>query len=687
MSSIGTSSSSSSDPLSEGEEHLEEHAGGSKEEQLASSVLGDEELGVVSKYAKVNQPCPFSGHTPKHPISLEWRNLNYKVVIPKPPENLFLRLLLKLPIPAMLTEPLKTKIEVPILNNVSGKVAPGNVIAIMGPTGSGKTTLLNVLARRVKMNVTGDILVNGEEVSGRRFKRRMAYVLQDDLFFPNLTVRDTVTYTALLKLPKDLSPQAKRERVDEVLTELGLQRCSNTIIGGAFVRGISGGERKRTNIANELVNNPSLIFLDEPTSGLDAATSLGLIVSLKNLAKSGHTVVTTIHQPSSAMFMMFDNVILLAEGGFVVYSGSAAGVLPYFASLGLHSPSNYNPADFMLEVVTSDEKTSDGRTVRQLLIDNYAEEFQKDSTANGKPLKIEEEMEEGLVDMKKGAKYPTGMLQQTWVLANRAFKQRRHDILSWMNVIQMLLISLLSGFIWFQMDKDESAIPDRTGFLFFSTMFWILHPWMSALYGFPPERAVLNKERATGNYRLSSYFIGKMIAETPLQLLLPFMFACITYWMVGLSDDGYTFIFYIVILWLFVLLGDGIGTFIGATIVNIKTAMTMSIIIMLGSVLLGGFFVSRENLAVWVAWARWLSIVKYSYELALLNEFELSSDLEFTPSNPSTYTSDPITGDDVIDHLNVETNVWGDIIFLVGMIIVSRVAAYFSLRFLNKPRQ
>ena len=110
---------------------------------------------------------------------------------------------------------------------------------------------------------------------------------------------------------------------------------------------MSGGERKRTNIATEIVSNPSLIFLDEPTSGLDAATSLGLIVSLKTLAKSGHTVVTTIHQPSSAMFMMFDNVLLLAEGGFVVYSGSAAGVLPYFANLGLHSPSAYNPADFM----------------------------------------------------------------------------------------------------------------------------------------------------------------------------------------------------------------------------------------------------------------------------------------------------------------------------------------------------
>jgi ABC-type multidrug transport system ATPase subunit len=101
------------------------------------------------------------------------------------------------------------------------------------------------------------------------------------------------------------------------------------------------------------VNNPSLVFLDEPTSGLDAATSLGLIVSLKTLAKSGHTVVTTIHQPSSAMFMMFNKVLLLAEGGYVVYSGSAAGALPYFASLGLDAPLQVPPRSQRLSLISA----------------------------------------------------------------------------------------------------------------------------------------------------------------------------------------------------------------------------------------------------------------------------------------------------------------------------------------------
>jgi hypothetical protein len=179
--------------------------------------------------------------------------------------------------------------------------------------------------------------------------------------------------------------------------------------------------------------------------------------------------------------MMFDNVLLLAEGGWVVYSGSSAGVLSYFANLGLHSPPLYNPADFMLEVVTSTEKVADGRTVRQLLIDTYAENEAK-SRDEFKPIQIDDDERDAVRDMQKGPKYPTSFFTQAWVMAVRSFKQRRHDILSWMHLIQIALIAILSGLLWFQMDKKESAIGDRTGFLFFSTMFWIMHPWFLSLF-------------------------------------------------------------------------------------------------------------------------------------------------------------------------------------------------------------
>jgi len=213
-------------PDNQGEEH----------DDVFVQPEGEEEDAVVSKYAKVNQPCPFSKIAPVGTINLEWRNINYKVVILLPPQNFILRqLLTRLPWPNTLTNMFKRKMEVDILHNVSGCVRSGQLLAIMGPTGSGKTTLLNVLAQRITSNVTGEILINGEAVPGSRLKRRMAYVLQDDIFFPNLTVRDTITYTAYLKLSKTLSLEEKRQRVDDILTELGLQRCSNTIVGGGWV--------------------------------------------------------------------------------------------------------------------------------------------------------------------------------------------------------------------------------------------------------------------------------------------------------------------------------------------------------------------------------------------------------------------------------------------------------------------
>eukprot|EP01087_Luapelamoeba_hula_P022636 TRINITY_DN8165_c0_g1_i1.p1 TRINITY_DN8165_c0_g1~~TRINITY_DN8165_c0_g1_i1.p1 ORF type:complete len:719 (-),score=140.48 TRINITY_DN8165_c0_g1_i1:90-2246(-) len=666
--------------------------GKAPQEGISNEMEDAEELraaGLVSKYARLDGDTAFSSREPRYPVTLEWRNVSYKVVLRVPPKNFFLRQILRLPIPAFIAQYLRTKMEIPILNNISGKVEAGKMIAIMGPTGSGKTTLLNVLARRTKMNVTGDILINGKEIKGHRLKRRMAYVLQDDVFFTQITVRDTLNYTAQLRLPRKLGSKEKASRVNEVLSELGLHRCAGTIIGGPFMRGVSGGERKRTNIANEIINNASLIFLDEPTSGLDASTAMGLIVTMKNLARHGHTVVTTIHQPSSAMFMLFDHVVLLAEGGFTVYNGSARGVNDYFGSLGLISPSNYNPADFMLELVTTDEKTDDGKPVKQYLIESFAERQKELEADRPNPSEQEFGQEEvaAVRDINKGRKFLTPFWLQSYILGIRGFKQRRGELINWRNTFQMLIIAFLVAVLWYDMDYDEGSLRDRTGLLFFMTTFWCMHSWMSSLYAFPPERHVLNKERASGAYRLSAYFVGKTLAEVPLELILPFMANTIIYWMTNLSRDGYTYILFLVLTWLMVIMGGSIGIAISAYFLDLNKGITFSIIIILISLLLGGFFINRDNLPIWIAWARWISLVKYSYESLLINEFKLAKDVTFSPSNPSEYTSNPITGQDVLDHLGVETTIWGDVIFLVGIITVARFFAYFSLRFLNKVKQ
>ncbi len=201
-----------------------------KKEGIAGELGWTDQL-IASTYATLKGVTAFSSREPKFQTTLEWKNIDYKLQMPVPPQNFFLKLLLKLPFADYL---LMGKREVQILHDISGVCKPGECLAIMGPTGSGKTTLLNVLARRVKSGVTGQVLINGHKPT-RRMKRQTAYVLQDDIFFANLTVRETLNYTAYLKISHKLSFAEKRERVEEALAEMGLQRASNTIIGGHFV--------------------------------------------------------------------------------------------------------------------------------------------------------------------------------------------------------------------------------------------------------------------------------------------------------------------------------------------------------------------------------------------------------------------------------------------------------------------
>lgn len=243
----------------------------------------------------------------------------------------------------------KPKLTRTIVNSVSGTVRPGELLAMLGPSGSGKTTLLTALAGRLPGKISGTIRYNGQAFSSS-MKRKTGFVTQEDVLYPHLTVLETLTYAALLKLPSTLTKKEKMEQAELIIMELGLTRCRNSIIGGPLLRGISGGERKRVSIGQEMLVNPSLLLVDEPTSGLDSTTAQRIVATLRWLARGGRTVVTTIHQPSSRLFRMFNKVIVLSEG-CPIYSGGASGVMDYFASIGYVPGFNFmNPADFLLDL-------------------------------------------------------------------------------------------------------------------------------------------------------------------------------------------------------------------------------------------------------------------------------------------------------------------------------------------------
>jgi ABC-type multidrug transport system ATPase subunit len=240
-----------------------------------------------------------------------------------------------------------------ILTDVWGKVPSGKVAAIMGPSGAGKSSLLNVLAGRSAnasgIQISGHISVAGREINPVNFRENIAYVMQDDSLLATATPRETLNFSAQLRLPGSTTQSEIKSIVENLITDLGLDKCADVMIGGALIKGISGGQRKRTSVGVELITDPSLLFLDEPTSGLDSYSAFNMVKLLKAVAQSNAAVLCTIHQPSSEVFLLFDLVIFMVDG-LVFYQGPVEGITPYFSRFGYDCPSNYNPSDFVMHL-------------------------------------------------------------------------------------------------------------------------------------------------------------------------------------------------------------------------------------------------------------------------------------------------------------------------------------------------
>ncbi|THU84675.1 P-loop containing nucleoside triphosphate hydrolase protein [Dendrothele bispora CBS 962.96] len=253
----------------------------------------------------------------------------------------------------------------PILQGVSSRFSAGEVNVIMGPSGSGKSSLLNLICSRLPstagyFSISGSILIDGHAARPEDLEAMCCYVTQGDgLLLPYLTVREILYSAARLRLPQSMNKAQKRERVEQVILQLGLRDCADNLIGDESIKGISGGEKRRVSVAIQLLGDPRILIADEPTSGLDAFAASSIMDVLSTLAREGRTVIATIHQSRSELFHQFNHLTLLTKGGRVAYSGSAGEMIPYFASLGYYCPQDCNPSDWVLDLVSIDLRDSD----------------------------------------------------------------------------------------------------------------------------------------------------------------------------------------------------------------------------------------------------------------------------------------------------------------------------------------
>ncbi|XP_052171706.1 ABC transporter G family member 14-like isoform X2 [Diospyros lotus] len=577
---------------------------------------------------------------------------------------------------------ISSSVEKTILNGVTGTVCPGEILAMLGPSGSGKTTLLTALGGRLSGNLSGKITYNGQPFSGS-IKRRTGFVAQYDVLYPHLTVNETLLFTALLRLPNSLTKDEKAQQVERAITELGLTRCRNSVIGGPLFRGISGGEKKRVTIGQEMLINPSLLLLDEPTSGLDSTTAQQILNTIKRLASGGRTVVTTIHQPSSRLYHMFDKVVLLSEG-CPIYYGPASTALEYFSLIGFSTSVTVNPADLLLDLANGigpdhqdmieqrDNAEQEQKPVRDILISAYEKNIS--SRLKAELCRLDVNNYNYIKDVSttnnvKSEQWCTSWLHQFKVLLLRGLRERRYEAFNRLRIFQVISVSVLGGLLWWH--TPTSHIEDRIAMLFFFSVFWGFYPLYNAVFTFPQERSMLIKERSSGMYRLSAYFLSKTIGDLPLELALPTAFTFIIYWMGGLKANPVTFILSLLVVLYNVLVAQSLGLAIGAILMDVKQATTLASVTTLVFLIAGGYYI--QQIPPFIAWLKYLSYSYYCYKLLLGVQYNENDYYECTSGVYCRVADFP-----AIKSVGLN-NLWIDVSIMALMLVGYRLIAYLAL--------
>jgi len=526
--------------------------------------------------------------------------------------------------------------------SIKGVAKPGRMLAIMGPSGSGKTTLLNAIAGRIKyskhLNLHGQRYLNGNAVPGDSHIPA-AFIEQEVEFFPHMTVKETLDFRVELKLGKTVSKTDRDELIAELLELLGLTKSANTIVGNSKIRGVSGGERKRLSIACEMIDSPPIIFLDEPTSGLDAYQAVQVVHTMKRLANSGKTVVAVIHQPSQRIFSLFDDLLLLSEGGRQMYFGEVSNVRQHFDAIGYGCSKDEGTAEHILDVVSSTsslpgEEDNGNKSALQMRLNNIslasAKQVQNLKVSNG-GARDPNEVKKLLLRTKALSRPASSLLRQFKLLLKRSIQETlRGKGVILVKLIQQVTIGLLYGGIY-SLGNDQASIIDRIGLLSLVTIGTANMGVAGTIRSFPKEKEIVMSEITSKLYRTFPYFISKAISEIPLIGFMSGIFGSILYPLVGLQTAAGKFKNFLLLTSLHSTACQAMGLFLGAISPTSDFALALFPPIVVLSVIFDGRNISEENIPKLLRWLPHVGLVKWGYTGLAINEFV---GLEFTSKGP-----------------------------------------------------
>jgi ABC-type multidrug transport system ATPase subunit len=551
-----------------------------------------------------------------------------------------------------------------VLDTINTEIHPFELTGWMGPSGSGKTSLISVAAGLVEASdiPSGSIKVNQNE--GAVPKQQVGVVWQDDLLLSNLTVEETIYFAARLKTPSSVSDDDVKILVEETMRELGLLHLRNSLIGSATsssssssssnVPRISGGERKRTSVAVELVVRPPLLLCDEPTSGLDATTALSLMKTLRDLASLGHSIVVVIHQPRTDIFHMLNRLLLLSKGQ-VVYDGQTSNVRSYLEGLPSVTPlpPETGIADWIMDTIIEDEQQQQRQQQQQppSLRNKNSSDDENDSISHTicgserlsladywtKRLALRDDDDKhesshnshpsnnGITRLEKShtpTKYEASFGRELTMLINRISKQQRGDKLTIASLLLTLTYLAFTGFLYWRLPDDTSNVYERNSLLFFLLIAQGMGIVTTSISVFHRERALLRRERAKKLYRVLPFFLAKVASDSTNNIFLPLVYGIVTYWTSGLKQSVGSFLRFSLGYYLSLSCAQSMGFFLSILYPDMALAMLLAPPITLFMFISAGFYIPFHNMNAVMKWLSYGSFARYGYSALLINEYE-----------------------------------------------------------------
>ncbi|TPX32918.1 hypothetical protein SmJEL517_g04082 [Synchytrium microbalum] len=497
------------------------------------------------------------------------------------------------------------------LKGSTGYMKPGESLAVIGPSGAGKTTLMDILASQKTLGrISGELLVNGA-APDVFFKKRAGYIFVNMAHIPTMTVRETLMFAAECRMPRGSTHAEIVARVDEVLESLKMTGAQHTPVGDELIRGVSSGEKKRTEVGIEMVAKPKVLFFDEPTSGLDdfgARFTMELVLSY--VKSENVSVAVVIHQPADAVFKLFDNVILIGGGGRICYFGPTTHCDQYFTEFGFPCPPLMNPIEHYVDIIAAD-------TV------GASEYYEKSALYAANDVE-----ERRLAQASYSAvSHSTHIVERsTWdqfkLLTTRVLlRYQRNPSTSWGRFGLFMCFALFFGGIFYQIPHTSfylTAITNGVGTFGFLSNFVAI----ASVPQFMEDRELYIQEFSAAFYTLLPYYLTYFVVEGVLTTIISTILFVIVYFMQGMPSEKFGIVYGMMFLgmWLSTAVAQGMSAWC-------KTLIQAYTVLWASNLIFFAFSGAVAPLAALSNGLKWLTDVNYwrwSFQYVLYNiEFDL----------------------------------------------------------------